>query len=215
VNREQLGGAFSARELCELVTANPADALGWSDRLGRLRPGLLADLLVTARRHDDPYRNLIEATERQVRLVLVGGRPVYGTPSLLEAAGALSPEPIRVAGLRRAISLVDPAIPDADLGWQETLASLEAARQNPERAHRRAVARAGGAEPFRLIPDQPGDELDPSETFRTVRGTTIPPLDSISPDLAFFLALEQAPIMNGLLNGLCEYYRPAGLSGPA
>ena len=43
------------------------------DRLGRVHPGLMADLLVTARVDPDPYRNLIQATERHVRLVVVGG----------------------------------------------------------------------------------------------------------------------------------------------
>ncbi len=213
-NREHLGEAFSARELCEMVTANPADALGWSERVGRIRPGLEADLLVIARRQENPYRNLIEATERQVRLVLVGGRAVYGTPALMAAAGALAPEPLRVAGVSRLISLVDPAIPDADLGWQQVLAELEAARQNPERAHARAVARARGVEPFRLLPDLPGDELDPAAAFRAVRGVAIPPLDTLAPDRAFFLALEQAPILGGLLNGLRDYYRPEGLARP-
>ena len=32
-----LGGAFSDQELCEMVTANPADAVGWSDHVGEVR----------------------------------------------------------------------------------------------------------------------------------------------------------------------------------
>ncbi len=39
-----LGGAFSDQELCEMVTAHPADALGWGDRIGRVRAGCFADL---------------------------------------------------------------------------------------------------------------------------------------------------------------------------
>ncbi|HZD37411.1 MAG TPA: amidohydrolase family protein, partial [Actinomycetes bacterium] len=53
-----LGKAFSDVELCEMVTANPADALGWDRRIGRVQPGLLADLLVLRRRLPDPHRNL-------------------------------------------------------------------------------------------------------------------------------------------------------------
>src|SRR6266508_6512333 len=66
-----LDGAFSDQELCEMVTANPADAVGWSDHVGRVKPGLLADLVVVNARRPDPYDNLIRATERDVRLVLV------------------------------------------------------------------------------------------------------------------------------------------------
>src|SRR5262249_26035436 len=42
-NRTALKKAFTPRALCEMVTCNPADALGWGDRLGRLRSGLHAD----------------------------------------------------------------------------------------------------------------------------------------------------------------------------
>src|SRR5205823_94950 len=48
-NRTQLGGLFSAQELSAMCTSNPADALGWQDRIGRLKSGLQADLLVARR----------------------------------------------------------------------------------------------------------------------------------------------------------------------
>jgi cytosine/adenosine deaminase-related metal-dependent hydrolase len=51
---KRLGGAFSDRQLCEMVTANPADALGWGDRIGRVKADLHADLLVLDARAADP-----------------------------------------------------------------------------------------------------------------------------------------------------------------
>ncbi len=38
-NREQLGGAFGDRELCEMVTSTPADALAVANHIGRFKPG--------------------------------------------------------------------------------------------------------------------------------------------------------------------------------
>ena len=74
-NRNALGGAFSPRELCEMATCNPADAIGWGDRLGRLRVGQHADVLVVADRGGDPYQTLIDSVERDVLLVTINGYP--------------------------------------------------------------------------------------------------------------------------------------------
>src|SRR6266545_3647615 len=75
-NRTHLGRAFSDQELCEMVTANPGAALGraWDERIGRIKEGLAADVVVMAGNHRDPYRNLIQSTERHGRLVLVAGK---------------------------------------------------------------------------------------------------------------------------------------------
>ena len=91
-NDEALGGALDARELGALATANAGDALArcWGIDVGRLRPGAVADVLVTTNRlapGDDPHENLLRVDERSVRLVLVGGRPVLGTPSRAEGGG--------------------------------------------------------------------------------------------------------------------------------
>ena len=92
-NEEALGGALDARDLGMMATANAGDALRrcWGVDIGRLRPGAVADVLVTTPRvgpDEDPHENLLRVDERSVRLVMVGGRPVLGTPSLLAACGA-------------------------------------------------------------------------------------------------------------------------------
>ena len=99
-NDERLDGALSDQQLAEMVTANPGDtlALAWGRQVGRLVPGALADLMVTSRRHDDVHTSLVQANERHVRLVIVGGRPVVGITSLLKAAGATDIEPLSVGG---------------------------------------------------------------------------------------------------------------------
>jgi 5-methylthioadenosine/S-adenosylhomocysteine deaminase len=201
-----LEGALTDQELCEMVTANPADAVGWSERVGRIEQGLLADLLVLGSRRPDPYDNLIRATERDVRLVLVGGRPVYGTPGLMRAAGARQADPIRVAGLRRAVALVAEGVPDADMSWPQVLDELEAARRDPQGAQASLLAAAGDEEPFRLIPDDPGVEPAATLTAAELRQVTFPPLDSLAHDAAYLAAVRAAPIHGGLLDGLAAYY---------
>src|SRR5207248_7459069 len=91
-NRTGFDGALSAQEICAMATCNPADALGWGDRLGRLRAGLHGDVIVTADRNADPYRNLIEAVERDVLFVAINGQPLYGTSKLMTAAGVAGAE---------------------------------------------------------------------------------------------------------------------------
>jgi cytosine/adenosine deaminase-related metal-dependent hydrolase len=211
-NRKHLERAFSDQELCEMVTANGGEALGraWGARIGRIKQGLAADLVVMGSKKPDPYRNLIEATERSVRLVLVGGNAVFGNGSLMKAAGAKAPEPISVAGVRRTISMVNPAIPDADMSWQQVLDSLEHARRDPARAFELALeSLPRGEAPLRLIPDMPGGELAEEITSpRDLGPVAIPPIDSLAHDAAYFRNLrpERAPILGGLLDGLDEYY---------
>ena len=53
------------------ATAGNAEVFGWGDRLGSLRPGLLADLIVVA---GNPLEDISRL--REVIFVLLGGRPV-------------------------------------------------------------------------------------------------------------------------------------------
>jgi len=85
-NKHALHGALSDRDLVEMVTRKPADAMGWSKRLGQITEGYLADVLVVDDRHGDPYRNLILAIEENIQLVAVRGEPLYGDLALLKKA---------------------------------------------------------------------------------------------------------------------------------
>jgi 5-methylthioadenosine/S-adenosylhomocysteine deaminase len=202
-NRDHLDGAFSAQQLCEMVTANPADALHWTEEVGRLRETLFADVLVVDQRNKDPYRNLIESTERNVRLVLVGGKARYGRTPLMQAAGAEAMEPIPHAGRGRKISLAPEP-----LTWKGVVESLEAVRADPQAAlHHADRARARGEVPFELFPDMPEGSA-PLTRAADMANVKIPPLDTFRHDATFFRALkrEHAPILDGLLDKLRDYY---------
>jgi 5-methylthioadenosine/S-adenosylhomocysteine deaminase len=79
------------RLIVDMVTRNPARTLHWPT--GEIKPGMDADLLMIRRpadsptggMPDSPYRNLIDATERDVHLVLVGGAAVAGDPGVMRS----------------------------------------------------------------------------------------------------------------------------------
>jgi hypothetical protein len=195
-NDMSLGGVLTDADLVEMVTANPGDTLAraWDVQVGRLVPGALADVAVFACVDADPWRAVLRATERHVRLVVVGGRPAYGNVSLLTAAGAKSVEPITVAGIRRGVvmQLADELLPDqpdlrreASKPWADGLAELDAVWADPAGAVRRARRRRpAGQKPFAFIPDLPraaGDDtraLDDEELDQLV----MPTFDRIAHD---------------------------------
>ena len=117
------GMAVSDRELVDMVTRNPARALRWDDTLGSLEPGRRADLLVVSGKRGDPYRRLLQASERSVVLVAVNGVVRYGQPRFLPAAD----EHLVIDGSRRSLFLdqeaVDPVV--AEVSFAQAVSRLE------------------------------------------------------------------------------------------
>jgi cytosine/adenosine deaminase-related metal-dependent hydrolase len=68
-------------ELLRMVTANAANLLRVPEA-GRLSPGLPADLIVIPPLTEDPAHALLALDRSQIRLVIVGGRPLVGAPEL-------------------------------------------------------------------------------------------------------------------------------------
>lgn len=119
--------------IVRMATRNPAIAIRADDRIGSVGPGKLADLLVirqppsspTGGMPASPYRSLIDATERDVRLVLVGGAPVAGDVDVMTS---LKPADLELVasergGFTKAIDITDPGAPNG----AQTLAEVEAA----------------------------------------------------------------------------------------
>lgn len=208
-NRDHLGAAFSDEELCAMVTCNPADAINWEERIGRLKPGLHGDVLVTTDRGGDAYRNLIESTERDVILVAINGQGFYGTTTLMQAVAAPHAEPIKVGRLRRSIDLVYDDVKDADMGWAAVQADLAAAIADPLKRYLEIekLHKAGKPPPW-LKTDKPWD--NPDATGKPIPiDVRIPPLDSLTHDNAYFGRVAASPIHGGLLDGFRHYYAAA------
>src|SRR6266571_3410093 len=107
--------------LVEMVTSNPAKTLRWTQEVGSIESGKFADLvLITKPQHssaaglpDSPYRNLIDATEEDVRLVLVDGEPLSGDVALMAALKPGDYEVVTSAGacFQKGIDVTNPAAP--------------------------------------------------------------------------------------------------------
>ena len=221
-NEESLDGALEDRELCEMVTADPGDALAlaWKRPVGRLVEGGVGDVCVVRPSGSDPYKSLIGATEADIRLVVVGGRPAYGLRSLLAGAGATDVEAVAFGGLRRGLVMrlpdedqpEDPAIAaEANLSWADGMARLRAVQRDPAGEVRRARERRprGGVEPLRFIPDMPAADggearaLDDEELDQLV----MPPIEPLVHDAAFFRRLDElAPPHARVLTKVAERF---------
>ncbi len=118
------------RLLVEMVTINAARAVRWDDQVGSIEAGKLADLLVISHPlppaipslPPSPYRALIDATEADVSLVLVGGEPVAGAVQEMELLKPGDFEIVRSeAGcFEKAIDVTAPDVPKG----AETLAQI-------------------------------------------------------------------------------------------
>ena len=85
LSHEKLGDLFSDKDLFEMSTSIPARIAHIDDKVGSLKEGLYADLLVLAGDKTQPYMAVTHAKPEDVHLVLVGGVPIYGSEKLMEA----------------------------------------------------------------------------------------------------------------------------------
>jgi len=76
--REMYGEDLPAKKMFEMVTANAAKAFWMQDRIGVLEEGKLGDILVLRAKEDDAYENLLSASMKDVQLLVLAGKPIYG-----------------------------------------------------------------------------------------------------------------------------------------
>jgi 5-methylthioadenosine/S-adenosylhomocysteine deaminase len=119
---EMLGDIFSDYELVEMVTSGAARATNWHEDVGTLTPGTAADLVVVDNIHADPYRNLINAVDPDVRLSVVGGLPLYGDSDLMAALNGADREPAGRFG--KALDVTFSSVPDGAQSWSSIVENL-------------------------------------------------------------------------------------------
>ena len=102
------GDTLTDQDLVGMVTTNAAQALALDDQIGSIEAGRKADLVVVARRCDAPWSALLATRARDVRLVLVGGVPLYGDASLQQIA-PLAPgcETLDVCGIPKFVCVAE------------------------------------------------------------------------------------------------------------
>jgi 5-methylthioadenosine/S-adenosylhomocysteine deaminase len=123
-NASQEHPVFTDRELVEMATSRAAQLAGMGDRLGRIAPGYLADLLVLQPHglatHQDPYWIVVHSDARDVALVMIDGKAVYGDSSLTSQFPLPSAmDRVTVCGQTKSI------VPQESNGTQVHFASIE------------------------------------------------------------------------------------------
>ena len=92
--------------LYQMVTSQPARLAAISDRIGSLAPGMMADFIVLPKSGSSPLSALLESRPGTVELVVVGGKPLLGTPEYLEKfPGAKDLDFVTVCGQRKALNV--------------------------------------------------------------------------------------------------------------
>lgn len=129
LSAEAQGIAIQAEFLAKAITANAYEVAGWGDYLGKIKQGYFADLTILDATHDDPWQNLLEATEANVRMVVIAGTPRYGDRELMQAAGIdlEQAEGIAVGGRDRVLWLRCPTSPINDVSFEAARNALAAA----------------------------------------------------------------------------------------
>ena len=90
--RKLYGEELPAEKLFEMATINAAKAFWMDTKTGSLDEGKLADILVLKANRNSPHENLIEASMRDIELLVLAGAPVYGEMRFLDIFGGKLPE---------------------------------------------------------------------------------------------------------------------------
>jgi cytosine/adenosine deaminase-related metal-dependent hydrolase len=216
---EAEGAPLTTERLANAVTSDAFAMAGWDKHLGKVKAGYYADLVVLDRKKADPYDNLVAATEREVRMVLIGGQPRHGNLDLMTAAG-IAPgdlERITVGGVEKALFLKHQASPLNHITFAAARDALERAFADLPAAREATVF-----EPFddgpKIEIELDMDEVDDEtadDAFDFLADAELPqsiPLDgpTIVDDDAYWARLDSVPHLPPFLkgsNGLKRYYQ--------
>jgi hypothetical protein len=220
---EEQNADLTSEDLVRAVTATAASLMGWEQQLGRIADGALADLLVIGVRDGDPWDRLVEATEADVDLVVVGGIPRYGSKTLMQhlhEAGDPPLENARIAGAAKAFNLAAPDSPVSDLSYAEAVKRLtEGMTDLPARAEeakdKEAELLAGDPDPDTFVVELDNElEVDPEaleDDPTLLADVPMPdslPLDGpvVGSDGYFDLVDKEPNISDGLKQALKDAY---------
>lgn len=134
VNTQLLGKKLTARNLVEMVTSNPAKIVNWQDKVGSIKAGMVADLLVVDTVGADHYRGLIQAKEENVQLVLVGGDALYGDETWMKQLKPGAYENIgNLKGRNKSLDLKRSNLPKGNESFADVQkALLDALKYDPQ-----------------------------------------------------------------------------------
>jgi 5-methylthioadenosine/S-adenosylhomocysteine deaminase len=113
VSHERLSDLFTDKALFEMSTSIPAKIAHVDDKVGSLKPGAYADLFVLSGDKSNPYAALTAARPQDVQLVLVGGVPIYGSNTMMNAF-QVKTEEVDVCGAKMFLNAA--ALPSGPFG---------------------------------------------------------------------------------------------------
>ena len=107
-NQTQPNPPFTERDLVLMATSNAAALVNLSSQIGSLEAGHAADLIVL-RKPDlgpphDAYWILTHSSPQDLELVVIGGRALYGGPSLVQPFHPASTETLQLCGVTKALA---------------------------------------------------------------------------------------------------------------
>jgi hypothetical protein len=224
-NRNSLGRILSDLELAEMVTLNPAKAIGVADQIGNIKPGLFADFAIFEILNQDPYRNLMECTEKNLILSIISGRPRYGAVAILSKMGISNFEKLNVGSLVKGIDILEPGVEYGDFTFAHVWSNLSEALAHPENTAKKLFDRSKMVSPNQKPPlrlmiegeDEDVDnrlELSPNMTYESFLQTNFETdvlpalvLDSLTmyDDEDFFVSLRANPNIPSFMSDLKNY----------
>ncbi len=109
----KFGDKLTAQDLIKMVTSNAAKVVGYEDRIGQIKEGLVADLVVVGGDRATPFAAIVGARPKDVRITMIGGKILYGDANL-KSAGPTAPgcEDIDVCGNAKFICVAEAATTD-------------------------------------------------------------------------------------------------------
>ena len=96
----------------------------WDQYVGTIEVGKAADLVVLDNINTNPYRNMINAIDTDVRLTVIGGIPIYGDQDLMSA---MKGDDWEDAGLGKALDVTFIGVEDGGQSWEDIVGDLEMA----------------------------------------------------------------------------------------
>ena len=90
--RKLYGEDLPAEKIFEMVTINSAKAFWMQDKTGSLEEGKLGDILVLTAKNNDPYENLVNAGMKDIELLVLAGKPIYGEMRFIDIFDGKLPE---------------------------------------------------------------------------------------------------------------------------
>lgn len=227
-NNNSLNNFFTDIELVEMVTCNPAKAIRVADQIGSIKAGLFADLVIFNKLEDDPYRNLIQCTEKDLKLSIISGRPRYGDIKYMSSLKIAGTEKIKVGSVTKGIDILELGVEFGEITFQEVWSRLTESLANPRKTALRLFEKskiapaAGEEQPIRLIIEDETEEVreglavTPEMTFESFLQSNfdtqqfqplVPDSLSMHGDVDFFRDLKANPNMPTYMSDLKNYLR--------